>query len=150
MDEDKRSNKFQPFHKQVFEDQTLFEATNSNKIYISANDNAFEGTEKNYHGQMKKNIKEAESYKVNLESTSQTVVLAGNPDLHAGGMVELNLIKAISHELAEGEKTAYDEYMSGKYMIKSLQHKFNGVEYQTVIDVVKDSSKLDLESGATV
>ena len=31
-------------------------------------------------------------------------------------------------------------------MIESLIHKFDGAEYQTIIDVIKDSSKVDLES----
>jgi hypothetical protein len=141
-----KSNAFPPFNKQVFEDQTLFEAKSSNIMYISANDNAFNDNMKNYHSQTEKNIKEAQSYEINSKSTSQRITLAGNPGLHAGGMVELRLIKAIDHEFAEGEKTLLDEYMSGKYLIHSLEHKFNGIEYQTIIEVIKDSSKLDLES----
>ena len=120
------------------------------KIYVSENSQAYGGSTKNYHSTVKENAGEAQAWMVNAESTMHKLVLAGNPDLYAGGMIELDIAKAVDKDMAENEKSKSDEYMSGIYMIRNLEHKFDGQEYQTIVDVVKNSSKLDLESKVEI
>jgi len=141
----KGANDFPPFNPKVDQETTLFEKHDSNKIYISENANAFDD-KLNYHSQLQSNIKEAQSYMVNAQSIGHRLTLSGNPDLHAGAMIDLNILKAIDGDELGGDNS-YDQYMSGKYMILSIVHKFSIKEYITVVDIAKDSSKLDLESG---
>jgi len=139
-------NKFQPFYKDLVDGPALVDQNNSNKIYVSENANAF-GDKKNYHAHTQENISVAQSMIVNSQHTRHTLTLAGNPDLYAGAMITLNLVKPMSFEMSEDENTKIDEYMSGKYLIETLRHNFDQKEFVTVIDIIKDSSKLDLNSA---
>ena len=142
-----KDNRFFPsFNKKGFPEG----GKDAKKIYVSENSQAYGEDTKNYHSTVKENAGEAQAWMVNAESTMHKLVLAGNPDLYAGGMIELDIAKAVDKEMAENEKSKSDEYMSGIYMIRNLEHKFDGQEYQTIVDVVKNSSKLDLESEVKI
>ena len=67
------------------------------------------------------------------------VSVPGNSELNVGDVIELNIPNATTINKLDGKK---DKYLSGKYLITSLRHKFGGTtgtQFTTFIECVKDT-----------
>jgi len=81
----------------------------------------------------------SQSYFAHIFNTMMEVSVPGNSELNVGDVVELNIPNATTINKLDGKK---DKYLSGKYLITSLRHKFGGTtgtEFTTFIECVKDT-----------
>ncbi|MEK9698979.1 MAG: hypothetical protein VW270_24595 [Candidatus Poseidoniales archaeon] len=79
------------------------------------------------------------SYYAHIYNTIVEVTVPGNSELNVGDVVELSIPNATTINKLDGKK---DKYLSGKYLITSLRHKFGGTtgtEFTTFIECVKDT-----------
>lgn len=74
------------------------------------------------------------SYKLILE-------IPGNSDLYAGDMLQIEYLNYST----DHEKEKKDLFVKGKYIVMATRHIFTQVEYQMVVEVVKDSFYNDHE-----
>jgi hypothetical protein len=80
-----------------------------------------------------------QSYYAHIFNTMMEVTIPGNSELNVGDVVDLNIPNATTINKLDGKK---DKYLSGKYLITSLRHKFGGTtgtEFTTFIECVKDT-----------
>ena len=79
------------------------------------------------------------SYYAHIYNTIMEVTVPGNSELNVGDVIELSIPNATTINKLDGKK---DKYLSGKYLITSLRHKFGGTtgtEFTTFIECVKDT-----------
>lgn len=74
------------------------------------------------------------SYKLILE-------IPGNSNLYAGDVITVDFLNYSS----DNDKEKKDLYVKGNYIVMATRHIFTQVEYQTVVEVVKDSFYNDHE-----
>lgn len=85
------------------------------------------------------NILRQQSYKRHIFNTLLDVAVVGNSELDVGDIIELNIPVASTINNIDGTK---DQYLSGKYLITRIRHKFGGTtgtEFTTFIECVKDT-----------
>ena len=75
------------------------------------------------------------SYSKHLSNKVLEVSLHGNSELNVGDVIWLSFPVASTTEDAQRE----DKYMTGKHLITSLRHKFNGEQHVTVVTCIKDT-----------
>lgn len=81
----------------------------------------------------------SQSYFNHIFNTMMDVTVPGNSELNVGDVIELNIPNATTINKLDGKK---DKYLSGKYLITSLRHKFGGTTgemFTTHITCVKDT-----------
>lgn len=113
---------------------TLKETSN---IFINQNSLAMAETgDINYHqfGAYKEATKR--SVYSNLEQLEHSIKLYGDSRLSPGTIINLNFPKTGQ---VEGAGRQNDEFMSGRYLIVSSTHTFNGLGYFTQVKVRRDS-----------
>lgn len=80
-----------------------------------------------------------QSYMRHIFNTLMEVTVVGNSELDVGDVIELNIPNASTINKKDGTK---EKYLSGKYFITSIRHKFGGTtgtEFTTFIECVKDT-----------
>ncbi len=77
----------------------------------------------------------ANAYIENMDGTVLTVNIYGDFKLCVGMVIECDIIKSIESDKSERGK---DLYLSGKYLVTSIEHKFED-EYTMQILLKKDS-----------
>jgi len=85
------------------------------------------------------NLPRSQSYFNHIFNTQMEVSVPGNSELNVGEVINLNIPNATTINKLDGKK---DKYLSGKYLITSLRHKFGGTtgtEFTTFIECVKDT-----------
>ena len=85
------------------------------------------------------NLPRSQSYFNHIFNTMMEVSVPGNSELNVGDVIELNIPNATTINKLDGKK---DKYLSGKYLITSLRHKFGGTtgtQFTTFIECVKDT-----------
>ncbi len=134
-----------------FDDSIVSENYASKEFFISTNANSF-GTEVNYHGTIKDNLTKKNSYFQNLKFMGLDIVIYGDFDLSPGKIIELTIPKSTDVNIlkAEGRDAMKDKLLSGKYVVSSIAHVFDGNEYKCDIGLQKDSLLYDLDSKITI
>jgi hypothetical protein len=64
------------------------------------------------------------------------LVIPGDIELKAGDIVEYEFP---SFESASASGKKIDKMRSGKYLVASINHKFNGTEFESIVELVSDS-----------
>jgi hypothetical protein len=117
--------------------------------YISTNEYAFDGKAMNYNELKKNSMGVTRAYIENMETISHTLKLFGDFNLNAGVVIELKIPKAVDPELQRDllqntQDGAFDEHLSGNYLITSAIHTFEKGKYYTSVKVKRDSLTIDL------
>ena len=89
----------------------------------------------NYHAPSDSEILNANASIENMDGTVLTLDIYGDFKLSVGMVINCHIIKAIE---GPDEKRGQDLYLSGKYIVTSIEHRFND-EYTMQILVKKDS-----------
>lgn len=109
-----------------------FYSTNS----LAFSNNIFSGVPtgpQNYHSNAgKKGVAEAYSHKALNDITSQRFELPGDFDLHAGKIINLEILR-----IAEEEDLS--ELLSGNHLVTTVEHHFDLKGYKMVVSAKKDS-----------
>ena len=113
----------------------LFDAHNQ---YIATNDIAHGPTIKNYNSLKEEMMGITRAHVENLETMTHDVKLYGDMGLNPGVIIELEFPKAIDPGL-DSKSNLIDKHLSGKYLITSAVHKFDGGDYYTHVKVKRDS-----------
>ena len=135
-------------HEPVIEKEfDFFGENNSKTFHLSLNSNAF-GKTGNYHIDSKDNIQPASGYLGLMDTITQRMRIPGDPDLIPGTKVELKLWKNSGKPMKDGEsddtKDEYDNYFSGKYIVKQIIHEFTPNNYFMDVELIKDSFTFEL------
>jgi hypothetical protein len=101
---------------------------------VSLNTSAVTGGS-NYHAPNDTDMLTANAYIENMDGTVLTIDIYGDFKLCVGMVIECNIIKSVDSALAERGK---DKYLSGKYLVTSINHKFED-EYIMQVLLKKDS-----------
>ena len=142
-------NKYKGFSKNIkFDDSTLNESYNSKEFFISTNSKAFEEEKINYHEKIKDSISAKNSYFHNIRFMGLDIEVYGDFNLCPGKLIELKIPKSTDSNIMTSDQREgmIDKLLSGKYLITSVAHVFDGKEYRCDIGVQKDSLTYDLDS----
>jgi len=117
-----------------FNDRTIQSHSESTNFYVSLNSSSAGGGS-NYHAPSDSEILNANASIENMDGTVLTLDIYGDFKLSVGMVINCHIIKAIE---GPDEKRGQDLYLSGKYIVTSIEHRFND-EYTMQILVKKDS-----------
>lgn len=113
--------------------KTLIEGRN---YFINKNTLAFDNG-KNYHENItSQSLAEMMSHKALNDTTAQRFEIPGDFDLHAGAVINLELLR-----VAETEETLNNlsELLSGRHLVTTVEHLFQPSGYTMVVSAKKDS-----------
>ena len=129
----------------VFDDRAIESHRESTNFYVSLNTSAASGGS-NYHAPSDSDILSANAYIENMDGTVLTIDIYGDFKLCVGMVITCNVIKSVE---STKEKRGKDKYLSGKYVVTSIDHRFED-EYIMQVLLKKDSyiESLDNIEGA--
>lgn len=129
----------------VFDDRAIESHRESTNFYVSLNTSAAGGGS-NYHAPSDSDILSANAYIENMDGTVLTIDIYGDFKLCVGMVITCNVIKSVE---STKEKRGKDKYLSGKYVVTSIDHRFED-EYIMQVLLKKDSyiESLDNIEGA--
>ena len=131
---DSKLNPNNPFsEKTKFLDKTFDQHTEGKNYFISLNTAAFETD--NYHQPTAPTLATSQSVLHNLNSITLDLQLNGDFSFSVGNVIELDITRAG----ADDKEVAQDVYLSGKYLVASIIHKFGQGGYSMNVKVKKDS-----------
>lgn len=129
-----------------FDDEILSNFTDSKIHHISLNKYSHNTRGDNYHKPIAESLAKKQAYHVNLGYMGQDIMIYGDFDISVGKVIELEIYKASDEKLLEEDrKNMIDKMQSGKYLVVSLAHIFDGEEYTIDLGLQKDSSVLNLD-----
>jgi len=123
--------------------QTYDQLQNSKNYYISLNSKAFSESS-NYHEPLKPTILKGEAHYHNMNFNSLNLQLYGDFNLTSGLVINLDISKVGSAKELDTPRMK-DEYLSGKYFIHTIEHRFDDI-YTQKITCKRDSLKIGLDS----
>lgn len=123
--------------------KTYEQIDDQKNYYISLNSKAF-GTDDNYHAPTDKTILKYESQLNGLKFQKLNIVINGDFLLYAGAIVDLDIIKASDSEHLD-TNNLQDKYLSGKYLVESIQHSFDNT-YKQRLTLVRDSLGVNVDA----
>ena len=128
-----------------FNDRAIESHRESTNFYVSLNTSAAGGGS-NYHAPSDSDILSANAYIENMDGTVLTIDIYGDFKLCVGMVITCNVIKSVE---STKEKRGKDKYLSGKYVVTSIDHRFED-EYIMQVLLKKDSyiESLDNIEGA--
>lgn len=126
--------------KMKLDDRSINTYSESTNFYISLNTSAVSGGS-NYHAPVDSDILHANAYIENMDTSEVTLEVYGDFNLSCGMTIDLSVINSVDNKESERGR---DRYLSGKYLIASIQHKFEE-EYKMILLCKKDSFILSLD-----
>ena len=120
--------------KLVFDDRAIESHRESTNFYVSLNTSAASGGS-NYHAPSDSDILSANAYIENMDGTVLTINIYGDFNLCVGMIISCNVVKSVE---SSQEKRGKDKYLSGKYVVTSIDHRFED-EYIMQVLLKKDS-----------
>ena len=121
-------------NKLLFDDRAIESHRESTNFYVSLNTSAVSGGS-NYHAPNDTDILTANAYIENMDGTVLTINIYGDFKLSVGMVITCNVMKSVDNAESERGK---DKYLSGKYLVTSINHKFED-EYIMEVLLKKDS-----------
>ncbi len=116
------------------QERPLEEHRDSTNFYISLNTSAVSGGS-SYQAPANSDILTANAYVQNMDTLELSVEIYGDFNLCTGMCIDISVAKSID---AGDDKRGRDIYLSGKYIISSITHKFTD-EYKMELLLKKDS-----------
>jgi hypothetical protein len=117
-----------------FNDRAIEEHRGSTNFYVSLNTSAASGGS-NYHAPSEGDILSANAYIENMDGTVLTINIYGDFKLSVGMVITCNIMKSVENA---DNKRGKDKYLSGKYLVTSIDHRFED-EYIMQVLLKKDS-----------
>jgi hypothetical protein len=117
-----------------FNDRAIEEHRGSTNFYVSLNTSAAGGGS-NYHAPSEGDILSANAYIENMDGTVLTINIYGDFKLSVGMVITCNIMKSVENA---DNKRGKDKYLSGKYLVTSIDHRFED-EYIMQVLLKKDS-----------
>jgi hypothetical protein len=117
-----------------FNDRTIQSHSESTNFYVSLNSSSAGGGS-NYHAPSDSEILNANAYIENMDGTVLTIDIYGDFKLSVGMVINCRILKSIE---GPNEKRGQDLYLSGKYIVASIDHRFAD-EYIMQVLLKKDS-----------
>jgi hypothetical protein len=126
-------NKFKPVNSfKNSKNETLFNSPYSFfRTYLSINDTASENSNDVKHWMIPRAM-----HMSLLNHFRIQVVLPGDIQLKAGDVVEYEFP---AFESADSGGKKLDDYRTGRYLVASINHKFSGDTFESVVELVSDS-----------
>jgi hypothetical protein len=118
----------------MFNDRVVEDHSESTNFYVSLNTSAAGGGS-NYHAPSEGDILSANAYIENMNGTILTINIYGDFNLSVGMTITCNIMKSVQDG---NDKPGKDVYLSGKYLVTTIHHKF-GDEYIMQVTCQKDS-----------
>ena len=123
---------------------------NAHCEYTSINSGSYVGA-MNYNGLRKQTHGITTSYSELLETKSHEVVLCGDMGLNAGRVIELKFQRTMDPQLMKemlekNPRDIWDQHISGRYLVTSAIHNFEGGKYYTNVQVKRDSFSIDIDN----
>lgn len=106
--------------------------------HISLNSQAYSGAVQNYNMWSHEKLLQLSAYPGIFNTLSHDVTVYGNFELNVGKIVQLNFPKSADPGVI-GTGELYDKVMSGKYIVVSVAHKFEGQTYTCDFKAKRDS-----------
>jgi hypothetical protein len=123
--------------------------------HVSVNNLSYGEEDKNYNKLKEKTQGKMQAIEEALETVSHDIKLFGDLELNPGTVIELKFPKAVDPAVMKdllanmkhsptGSKDLYDQHLSGRHLITSTNHIFEGGEYFSEVRVKKDSFSFEL------
>ena len=109
------------------------ESDKAKTIYINTNKEAFNG-KNNYHSPTKdKTVGNYHAYLQNLKMNTFSIIVPGDFNIEPGHIIKLKVLAS-----SENPNDLVDKYLTGKYLIKSIEHSFKDT-YEMRLTICRDS-----------
>lgn len=137
-------NKHQPWFKNdKVDDQTYDQLKNSKNYFVSLNSKAFDLD--NYHSPTKPTLLKNESHLSSLMFQNFKIIIPGDFELKVGQKIDMEVIKSSTHEHLGKPASMIDNYTSGTYMVKKINHTFDE-EFISEVEIMRDSVGVDINA----
>ena len=137
-------NKHQPWFKDdKVDDQTYDQLKNSKNYFVSLNSKAFDLD--NYHSPTKPTLLKNESHLSSLMFQNFKIIIPGDFELKVGQKIDIEVIKSSTHEHLGKPASMIDNYTSGTYMVKKINHTFDD-EFISEVEIMRDSVGVDINA----
>lgn len=137
-------NKHQPWFKDdKVDDQTYDQLKNSKNYFVSLNSKAFDLD--NYHSPTKPTLLKNESHLSSLMFQNFKIIIPGDFELKVGQKIDMEVIKSSTHEHLGKPASMIDNYTSGTYMVKKINHTFDE-EFISEVEIMRDSVGVDINA----
>ena len=134
----------------TLKNKKLPEYTNVVSTLVNKNSMAY-GDINAYNSAIAPSTGKLKSVAGNIDNITQVITLCGDVELHSGCTIEIQLPKPIDPALNEksvaGLEGYIDEYMSGKYLVVSVNHKFNQDGHYMSVQLKRDTLAVDIKEG---
>jgi len=133
-------NKYQPIGEDSKINNTLINTLTTGKNYfINSNSLAF-NDDKNYHDNASSDaVANMYSHKALQDTISQSFTVFGDFELHAGKIINLDLLRVAELQDEDERGFVNSELLSGNHLITSIYHTFAVDGYTMHVEVKKDS-----------
>ena len=128
---------------------------NAHVEYVATNSGAYknsidneDSTAATINDLTRESIHYLNAFRALANTYSHDIVLYGDFGLNPAKKIELKFPKAIAPEDRKDildDDDIYDQKLSGKYFVASVQHKFEGGEYYSHVRVKRDSMSVKME-----
>lgn len=137
-------NKHQPWFKDdKVDNQTYDQLKNSKNYFVSLNSKAFDLD--NYHSPTKPTLLKNESHLSSLMFQNFKIIIPGDFELKVGQKIDMEVIKSSTHEHLGKPASMIDNYTSGTYMVKKINHTFDD-EFISEVEIMRDSVGVDINA----
>lgn len=131
------------------DDETLDKHYEAYYDYTPMNTMAYGNSHTNFNALKNQSGGITRAYIENLETNSHDIKLFGDFNLNAGVIIEIKIPKSIDPTiqkdvLKEDKYSAFDNHLSGNYMITSAIHTFQDGEYFTNLRIKRDSFNIEV------
>ena len=140
-------NKFKPFSTikgEGINDYNNDDYKHSREYFINVNTSLY-GSADSYHTSSPENIQKTISRYQNLFEMRSNIVIAGDPNMVPGLIIDLKLFKNQPEDLKTSDAFADNAFFGGKYLVESITHSFSNDGYYMNVGILKDSYKIDLD-----
>lgn len=137
-------NKHQPWVKSdTVDNQTYDQLKNSKNYFVSLNSKAFNLD--NYHTPTKPTLLKNESHLSSLMFQNFKIIIPGDFELKVGQKINMDVIKSSTSEHLGNPTSMIDNYTSGTYMVKKINHIFDN-EFISEVEIMRDSVGVNINA----
>jgi len=131
----------------VINDRKLVDYTDAKRITIHKNSNLFGNDITSYNDNISSSAGKMNAFLENMDTMSHVIEVAGDINVHPGMTIEIVIPAPIAKDITERKKPMVDKYMSGKYLVMSIQHKFDDKGHIMSMKIKRDSTQADIKES---
>lgn len=131
----------------VINDRKLVEYVDAKRMMVHKNTNLFNENLTSYNDNISAAAGKMNAFLENMDTMSHVIEVAGDINVHPGMTIEIVIPAPVAKDIDEKKKSNIDKYMSGKYLVMSIQHRFDDKGHIMSMKIKRDSTQADIKES---